>query len=133
MNVIKVKEIKEIISEVKYDIEDSVNEGFDSIEEQAEMIVGDLSLKSGEIYFDGDEFFIEGTTKQGNHIKVIQNGEFDMYGGPYSPKMKKPTIEFNKDNIYEQVRKCFENYGWFNDEGDEIDASRTDIWGHLIH
>jgi hypothetical protein len=133
MNVIKVKEIKEIISEVEYDIEDSVNEGFDSIEEQAEMIVGDLSLKSGEIYFDGDEFFVEGTTKQGNHIKVIQNGEFDMYGGPYSPKMKKPTIEFNKDNIYEQVRKCFENYGWFNDEGDEIDASRTDIWGHLIH
>jgi hypothetical protein len=133
MDVIKVKEIKEIISEVEYDIEDSVNEGFDSIEEQAEMIVGDLSLKSGEIYFDGDEFFVEGTTKQGNHIKVIQNGEFDMYGGPYSPKMKKPTIEFNKDNIYEQVRKCFEDYGWFNDEGDEIDASRTDIWGHLIH
>jgi hypothetical protein len=133
MNVIKVKEIKEIISEVEYDIEDSVNEGFDSIEEQAEMIVDDLSLKSGEIYFDGDEFFVEGTTTQGNHIKITQDGEFDMYGGPYSPKMKKPTIEFNKDNIYEQVRKCFEDYGWFNDEGDEIDASRTDIWGHLIH
>ena len=133
MNVIKVKEIKEIISEVEYDIEDSVNEGFDSIEEQAEMIVGDLSLKSGEIYFDGDEFFVEGTTKQGNHIKVIQNGEFDMYGGPYEPKMKKPTIEFNKDNIYEQVRKCFENYGWFDSETREFDVSRTDIWGHLIH
>jgi hypothetical protein len=133
MNVIKVKEIKEIISEVEYDIEDSVNEGFDSIEEQAEMIVGDLSLKSGEIYFDGDEFFVEGTTTQGNHIKVIQNGEFDMYGGPYSPKMKKPTIEFNKDNIYEQVRKCFENYGWFDSETREFDVSRTDIWGHLIH
>ena len=133
MNVIKVKEIKEIISEVEYDIEDSVNEGFDSIEEQAEMIVGDLSLKSGEIYFDGDEFFVEGTTKQGNHIKVIQNGEFDMYGGPYEPKMKKPTIEFNKDNIYEQVRKCFEDYGWFDSETREFDVSRTDIWGHLIH
>jgi hypothetical protein len=132
MNVIKVKEIKEIISEVEYDIEDSVNEGFDSIEEQAEMIVGDLSLKSGEIYFDGDEFFVEGTTTQGNHIKVIQNGEFDMYGGPYSPKMKKPTIEFNKDNIYEQVRKCFENYGWFDSETREFDVSRTDIWGHLV-
>jgi hypothetical protein len=133
MNVIKVKEIKEIISEVEYDIEDSVNEGFDSIEEQAEMIVGDLSLKSGEIYFDGDEFFVEGTTTQGNHIKVIQNGEFDMYGGPYEPKMEKPTIEFNKDNIYEQVRKCFEDYGWFDSETREFDASRTDIWGHLIH
>jgi hypothetical protein len=133
MDVIKVKEIKEIISEVEYDIEDSVNEGFDSIEEQAEMIVGDLSLKSGEIYFDGDEFFVEGTTTQGNHIKVIQNGEFDMYGGPYEPKMEKPTIEFNKDNIYEQVRKCFEDYGWFDSETREFDVSRTDIWGHLIH
>jgi hypothetical protein len=133
MGIIKVKDIIEIINEVEYDIEDSVNEGFDSIEEQAEMIVDDLSLNGGEIYFDGEEFYVEGTTKQGNHIKIIQNGEFDMYGGPYSPKMKKPTIEFNKDNIYEQVRKCFENYGWFNDEGDEIDASRTDIWGHLIH
>ena len=133
MGIIKVKDIIEIINEVEYDIEDSVNEGFDSIEEQAEMIVDDLSLNGGEIYFDGDEFFVEGTTKQGNHIKVIQNGEFDMYGGPYEPKMKKPTIEFNKDNIYEQVRKCFEDYGWFDSETREFDVSRTDIWGHLIH
>jgi hypothetical protein len=47
--------------------------------------------------------------------------------------MEKPTIEFNKDNIYEQVRKCFEDYGWFDSETREFDVSRTDIWGHLIH
>jgi hypothetical protein len=56
-----------------------------------------------------------------------------MYGGPYEPKMEKPTIEFNKDNIYEQVRKCFEDYGWFDSETREFDVTRTDIWGHLIH
>jgi hypothetical protein len=132
MNVIKVKEIKETISEVEYDIASSVNEGFDSVEEQAEMIVDDLSLKNGEIYFDEDEFNIEGITKQGKHIIVIQNGEFDMYGGPYEPKMRKPIIEIEGEDIYKQVRKCFEDYGWFDSEVREFDVSRTDIWGHLV-
>jgi uncharacterized protein with PhoU and TrkA domain len=132
MNVIKVKEIKETISEVEYDIASSVNEGFDSVEEQAEMIVDDLSLKNGEIYFDEDEFNIEGITKQGKHIIVIQNGEFDMYGGPYEPKMRKPIIEIEGEDIYKQVRKCFEDYGWFDSEVREFDVTRTDIWGHLV-
>jgi uncharacterized protein with PhoU and TrkA domain len=132
MNVIKVKEIKETISEVEYDIASSVNEGFDSVEEQAEMIVDDLSLKNGEIYFDEDEFNIEGITKQGKHIIVIQNGEFDMYGGPYEPKMRKPIIEIEGEDIYKQVRKCFEDYGWFDSEEREFDVTRTDIWGHLV-
>jgi hypothetical protein len=132
MNVIKVKEIKETISEVEYDISSSVNEGYDSIEEQAEYFVDDLNLKSGEIYFDENEFNVEGITKQGKHITVIQNGEFDMYGGPYEPKMKKPTIEIDGKDIYEQVRKCFEDYGWFDSEEREFDVTRTDIWGHLI-
>jgi|688.fasta_scaffold108868_5 uncharacterized protein with PhoU and TrkA domain len=132
MNVIKVKEIKETISEVEYDISPLVNEGFDSIEEQAEMIVSDLSLKSGEIEFDGDEFYVEGTTKQGKHIIIIQNGEFDMYGGPYEPKMEEPTIEIDGEDIYKQVRKCFEDYGWFDSGVREFDVTRTDIWGHLV-
>jgi hypothetical protein len=132
MNVIKVKEIKETISEVEYDISPLVNEGFDSIEEQAEMIVSDLSLKSGEIEFDGDEFNVEGITKQGKHIIVIQNGEFDMYGGPYEPKMEEPTIEIDGEDIYKQVRKCFEDYGWFDSGVREFDVTRTDIWGHLV-
>lgn len=132
MSVIRVKEIKEIFSEVEYDISSSVNEGFDSISEQAECFVDDLNLKSGEIYFDGEEFYIEGTTKQGKYITVTQIGEFDMYGGPYLPKMKKPIIKVNDEDIYEQVRKCFFDYGWFDSEGDELDITRTDIWGHLL-
>jgi hypothetical protein len=39
MNVIKIKEIKEIISEVKYYIEPSVSDCYNSIEEHAEMLV----------------------------------------------------------------------------------------------
>jgi hypothetical protein len=132
MSVIKVKEIKEIISEVEYDISPSVSEYYDSVEELAEYFVDDLNLKSGEIYFDENEFNVEGITKQGKHITVIQNGEFDMYGGPYEPKMKKPTIEIDGKDIYEQVRKCFEDYGWFDSEVREFDVSRTDIWGHLV-
>jgi hypothetical protein len=132
MNVIKIKEIKEIISEVKYYIEPSVSDCYNSIEEHAEMIVDDLSLKSGEIDFYGDEFYVEGITKQEKHIIVTQNGEFNMYGGPYEPKMKKPTIEIDGKDIYEQVRKCFEDYGWFDSEVREFDVSRTDIWGHLV-
>jgi hypothetical protein len=132
MNVIKIKEIKEIISEVKYYIEPSISDCYNSIEEHAEMIVDDLSLKSGEIDFYRDEFYIEGITKQEKHIIVTQNGEFNMYGGPYEPKMKKPIIEIDGKDIYEQVRKCFEDYGWFDSEVKEFDVSRTDIWGHLV-
>jgi hypothetical protein len=55
-----------------------------------------------------------------------------MYGGPYEPKMSKPTILVNGKDMYEQVRKEFEDYGWIGYGTDEIDVTRADIWGYLL-
>lgn len=133
MNKIQVKEIKEtIIGEVEYDISSLVSEEFNSIKEHAEYIIHGLNLRSGEIYFSGDYFEVTGTTKNNKHITISQDGEFDMYGGPYEPKMEKPTIVLNGKDIYDQVRKCFDDYGWFDSETEELDVTRIDIWGNIV-
>ncbi len=133
MKKIQVKEIKEtIIGEIEYDISYLVSEGFDSEEDAAECIVDELNLRSGGIYFSGDYFEITGTTRNNKHIIISQEGEFDMYGGQYEPKMSKPTIVLNGKDIYDQVRKCFDDYGWFDSETEELDVTRVDIWGYII-
>jgi hypothetical protein len=133
MNKIEIKEIKEItIVEVEYEISPSVSEGFKSEEDHARCIIHELSLQSGEIYFDGSYFEVTGITKGNNHITITQDGEFNMYGGPYNPKMEKPTITLNGEDIYDQVRTCFDNYGWFDFETEELNVTRIDIWGCIV-
>ena len=133
MKKIQVKEIKEtIIGEIEYDISHLVSEGFDSEEGAAECIVDELNLQSGQIFFGGEFFEVIGKTKNGKSIYISQDGEFDMYGGPYEPKMSKPTIALNGKDIYDQVRKCFDDYGWFDSETEELDVTRIDIWGYII-
>ena len=96
MNKIEVKEIKETtIGAVEYEIFPSVSEGFKSEEDHAKYIIHELKLKSGEIYFDGSYFEVTGITKGNNHITITQDGEFNMYGGPYEPKMSKPIVLVN--------------------------------------
>ena len=102
MKKIQVKEVKEIIiGEIEYDISSLVSEGFDSEEDHAECIVDELNLRSGGIHFSGDYFEITGITRNNKHITIAQEGEFDMYGGPYEPKMSKPIIVLNGKDIYE--------------------------------
>lgn len=98
-------------------------------EEHAESIAADVSLKKGSINFDRDSFDIEGETQAGNMLYVSQDGEYDMYGGPYEPKMGKPRVQLNRKDIVPQVLKAFKQYGW---DGNMIDISRTDIWGHIV-
>jgi hypothetical protein len=66
-----------------------------SVEELVESHVEQLGLVSGELFQEKQEFAISGVTKNGNVIFIEQYGEYDMYGGPYSPKMEKPTIKIN--------------------------------------
>ena len=54
-----------------------------------------------------------------------------MYGGPYDPKMNKPTIVIDGKDMYEQVRKCFKDYGSI-EGNEELDSTRIDIWSHLL-
>ena len=83
----------------------------------------------GGIEFDSSYFSVDGERVNGSTIEVYQEGEYDMYGGPYTPKMKKPIVRVNGQDIFDQVREAFDNYGWGDDM---VDISRTDIWGYII-
>jgi hypothetical protein len=120
-----------VTSSVKFYIDDSLwSDNYGSDKELAEMIVSDLNLKDGDIDFERNYISIEGKTLEGKSISIYQDGEFDMYGGPYTPKMKKPKVVYDGKDIYSSVRRSFDSYGWERKE--EVDISRTDIWGALI-
>lgn len=120
-----------VTNEIEYYIDKKyVNEGgWQNEEDWAETVANDVSLKTGNMEFEGRYFEITGETASGLHLHATQEGEYDMYGGPYTPKMKKPTIKLDGKDMYSKVRKAFDNYGWGSEE---IDLSRTDIWGSVI-
>lgn len=126
--IIKTEEI--ITHEIEYDIDESVwTDNYNSEEELAENIITDLELKTGYIDFSSSNFTVKGQTKSGLNIEISQSGEYDMYGGPYDPKMKKPVVKVNGHDIYNKIRNSFNDYGWTDGE---VDISRTDIWNHVI-
>jgi hypothetical protein len=127
MKVIKVKVIVE--KEITYDICESLLETYNSERELADEIVDNLGLVSGGIEFDANYFSVDGERVNGSTIEVYQEGEYDMYGGPYTPKMSKPIVRVNGRDVFDQVREAFDNYGWGDDM---VDISRTDIWGYVI-
>lgn len=100
-----------------------------SDQEWAETVADDVSLKDGNLHFEKESFEISGNTKAGNSLLVMQDGEYNMYGGPYEPKMKTPKVTVNGKNILPQVMKAFKSYGW---DSKMIDISRTDIWGNIV-
>jgi hypothetical protein len=127
MKVIKVKVVIE--KEITYDICKSLLENYESEQELAEYIIDDLGLVSGGIEFGSNYFNVNGERVNGSVLEIYQDGEYDMYGGPYTPKMKKPIVRVNGQDIFDRVRDAFNDYGWGSDM---IDISRTDIWGYVI-
>ena len=94
------------------------------------------------MWFGVDEFIVSGVTKSGKTIYVEQDGEFDMYGGPYDPKMKRPMIEVDGVDIVDSVLSHLDDLhgkpiGFAARRG-EVDNNNHDItanvedWGHLI-
>ena len=127
MKVIKTKVVVE--KEITYDICESILDSNCSEQELAEQIIDDLGLIDGGIEFDSKYFSVDGERVNGSTIEVYQEGEYDMYGGPYEPKMSKPIVRVNGRDVFDQVREAFDNYGWGDDM---VDISRTDIWGYII-
>ena len=127
MKVIKTKVVVE--KEITYDICESILDSNCSEQELAEQIIDDLGLIDGGIEFDSKYFSVDGERVNGSTIEVYQEGEYDMYGGPYTPKMSKPIVRVNGRDVFDQVREAFDNYGWGDDM---VDISRTDIWGWII-
>ena len=104
----------------------------DSVKELVEGHVSEIELVSGELFQEREEFAISGVTKNGNVIYIEQHGEYDMYGGPYYPKMEKPTIKINgKDLDVKVIEEEFKKEG--------IDCNRfpdmtlTYIYGHMMN
>jgi hypothetical protein len=101
----------------------------DSEQGYAQMVAADLGLVKGVMTWNGKEFAISGYNKEGMPISIYQKGEYDMYGGPYSPKMDKPrSLTLGGRNMIGAVQKAFKSYGW---DGD-IDLARTDIYGYTF-
>ena len=127
MKVIKVKVVIE--KEITYDICESILDSNYTERELAEEIIDNLGLTSGGIEFGSNYFSVDGERVNGLLLEVYQEGEYDMYGGPYTPKMSKPIVRVNGQDIFNRVKDAFNDYGW---GGDTIDISRTDIWGYVI-
>ena len=97
----------------------------DSEQGYAQMVASDIGLVKGNMKWTGKDFSVIGTNKDGESIVINQTGEYNMYGGPYSPKMGKISATKGGKNMIAVIKKAFKSYGW---DGDP-DVSRTDIYG----
>ena len=101
--------------------------------EVAETMAGDLGLVNGTMSWTDNELNIQGEDKDGKEIIIQQKGEYNMYGGPYSPKMQKFNVSLGKGPMTGPIMKAFKQYGWdVKDSGGYPDLARTDIYGHLF-
>ena len=95
----------------------------------AEAMADDIGLVSGHMEWGGRKLSIMGKNAKGEDIKILQTGEYDMYGGPYSPKMGKYAVTVGGKNMARNIESAFKSYGGW-EEG--ADLGRTDIWGGYI-
>lgn len=94
----------------------------------AQTIINHLNLKTGEIDYFEKRIEITGITHSGDKIHVSQRGNFNAN---YDQKLSKPTITLNGKDIYSEARKAIDGW-WGLKKSEEIDASRVDLWGHII-
>ena len=99
----------------------------DSEDAVANMMAHDLGLVDGSIIWNNDEFTVMGKNAKGQEIYLNQKGEYNMYGGPYLPKMGKFKATLDGKNMAGKVKGSFKKYGGW-EEGEDI--GRTDIYGH---
>jgi hypothetical protein len=110
----------------RFMLDDSGEEG----SEMAEYLVNETGLTSGKILLSASSILIKGTTAKGNDIEVTQKGEFNMYGGPSSPTMQKPTITVNGKDRFPEVSVKFADYGFLG--GSDIDMNRLDVYSEVF-
>ena len=90
-------------------------------------IIDNLNLIDGTITFTKRLFEVKGNTSLNKELYIHQIGEFDMYGGPYNPKMQKPTVTLGGIDILNVIKKVYSDYTGEKDE-DEIDVSLVYAW-----
>ena len=131
--------LNEGVFDTKYEVTGRVTYNGPMFQEQAQnmgesekdianAMAYDLGLVNGKMQWDNDELLFTGVNKDGQTIVVNQKGEYNMYGGPYTPKMEKFKASLGGKNMTGPIMKAFKSYGW---DGD-VDMGRTDIYGHVF-
>jgi hypothetical protein len=134
MKYLKKREefLNESLENISYDIDGSMESTIEGdwgmeIEEWVDMTADDFGIVKGFILYHSREFKLDGYDEKGDHIYVHQKGEYNMFGGPYDPKMEIPEIKINGLDVYPIVKQSFIDDGYL--EGDnEIVASRSDLY-----
>jgi hypothetical protein len=107
--------------------------GFKSPREFADFIAENVKMKEGFILYEKNYFELDGTLENGKTLFIAQGGEYDMYGGPYDPKMKEPDIKLDgKDFPLSIIEQIFEEEGWKIESGNFPDMSSTSVYGWIF-
>ncbi len=92
--------------------------------EYAKALVDGLNAKSGHIEFYRNDFECKVTTHDGLLIELSQSGEYDMYGGPYSPKFRNTYVGINGKHYTENfIHYMLTQNKHYYDNESEIDLS----------
>lgn len=137
---INESQLNEATFEVSYTVKSKVSyngEQFDTQaedmgddpQEVAQMMASDIGLVKGNMIWTGTNLNFSGSNTNGTPILIQQSGEYNMYGGPYIPKMGKPKATLGGKNVVGAIMKAFKSYGWTGD----VDMGRTDIYGYVFN
>jgi hypothetical protein len=137
--------LNEGVIDTKYEVTGKVNYNGPMFQDQAsnagesekdivDMMAYDLGLVNGRMTWNNDYLEFTGVNKNGQTIVITQKGEYNMYGGPYTPKMEKFKASLAGKNMSGPIMKAFKSYGWGGKKGDmgDPDLGRTDIYGHVF-
>jgi len=113
---------------LSYDIDETQKENFldyDTDEEEwIENLEESLNFKSGTVIFHRNTFEVYGIDKNDNDFVIVQEGDFNGYGGPTAPKMEIPVFTINDIDVYPLLKTHFLKEGNVK-EDNEVDMTRT--------
>jgi hypothetical protein len=100
-------------------------------EEAADEVKDFLDIdttKEGSWLQGGSRLDAEYTTTSGKKVVIKQDGEFNMFGGPYSPEMQKPEVTMDGKDMIDTIVESFRGFhGDPNELQAEIDAGTWDF------
>jgi len=112
-------------------MESTIKDYHDSVEDFRDELAANMNLKSGNIEFGTDYFYVNGIMEDDIKLKIEQDGEFNSYGGPYDPKMEKPIVEFDGVDVYQIFHKEALEQEYF-EQGNYMDMTRSDLFTHIF-
>lgn len=122
-----------VLDFVSYDIDQAQQDTFEDYgtdtEDWVETQCNTLGLIKGNIIFHRRYYEVIGKDNDGYDIVIQQKGEYDMYGGPYDPKMERPVFTMNGIDVYPIIKFHFIKDGMVSDKN-EVDMTRSDMFDY---